>query len=97
MNAFMLATIKVKEITKFQEYLAEVQKLSAKFGAVLLIRGKVLRVITGGDSEHELTIIVKFPDSESIDALFGSKEYQSLIPLREEGAHITMTAYQVMG
>lgn len=92
----MLATIQMKNPSKFQEYLSKVQKLAAKFGAVPLIRGKVLRVITGEKSEHGLAIVIKFPSAESIDALFGSEEYQSLIPLREEGAKVIMTAYEVI-
>ena len=96
MSAFMLATIKVREPAKFQEYLGKVQQLSVNFGAKLLAKGKVVRNITGGEREHGVTIVVQFPGTENIDSLFNSEEYQALIPLREEGADIVMTSHQEM-
>jgi len=96
MSAFMLATIKVKNPEKFQMYLDKVQQLSLNFGAKLLAKGKVVRNITGGESDHGVTIVVQFPGTENIDSLFNSEEYQALIPLREEGADITMTSHQEM-
>ncbi|MFT5045445.1 MAG: hypothetical protein ACI8UP_002416, partial [Porticoccaceae bacterium] len=83
MSAFMLATIKVKDPVKLQDYLGKVQKLSNNYGAQLLTKGKAVRVITEGQTDHDITIVVKFPDTESIDSLFESEEYQELIPLRE--------------
>ncbi|MGF1742469.1 DUF1330 domain-containing protein [Vibrio profundum] len=96
MSAFMLANITVRQPDKFKKYLSAVQKLGSKYGAKLLIKGKALRLITGGACESEMTIVVKFPSPESIDELFESEEYRALIPLREEGAHIVMTSHHEM-
>jgi len=96
MSAFMLATVKTKNPKKFQEYLGKVQKLSANYGAQLLAKGKTVRLITEGECEHDITIVVKFPDINSIDSLFGSEEYRDLIPLREEGATIVMTSHRML-
>ena len=96
MSAFMLATVKVKDPAKLQDYLGKVQKLSVNYGAQLLAKGKPVRSITKGDIEHDVTIVVKFPDTESIDMLFGSDEYQELISLREDGASMDITSHQMM-
>ena len=48
MSAFMLATVKVKDPVKLQDYLGKVQKLSANYGAQLLAKGKAVRAITEG-------------------------------------------------
>jgi len=96
MSAFMLATVKVKDPDKFQDYLSKVQKLSVNYGAQLLASGKAVRAITEGEREHDITIVVKFPDTESIDSLFGSEEYQELIPLREDGASMVITSHQIL-
>jgi uncharacterized protein (DUF1330 family) len=96
MSAFMLATVKVKNPAKFQEYLGKVQELSIKLGAKLLAKGKAVRSITGGECDHDVTIVVQFPSTENIDSLFNSEEYQALIPLREEGAEIVMSSHQEM-
>ncbi len=96
MSAFMLATVKVKDPVKLQEYLTKVQKLSVSYGAQLLAKGKAMRSITAGEMGHDVTIVVKFPDTESIDSLFGSDEYQELIPLREDGASMAITSHQTL-
>ncbi|MFT4727886.1 MAG: hypothetical protein ACI9UN_002384 [Granulosicoccus sp.] len=96
MSAFMLATIKVKDPVKLQDYLGKVQKLSNNYGAQLLTKGKAVRVITEGQTDHDITIVVKFPDTESIDSLFESEEYQELIPLRENGASMVITSHQIL-
>ena len=96
MSAFMLATVKVKDPVKLQDYLGKVQKLSINYGAQLLAKGKAVRAITEGKREHDVTIVVKFPDTESIDSLFESEEYQELIPLREDGASMVITSHQIL-
>jgi uncharacterized protein (DUF1330 family) len=96
MSALMIATITVKNPEKFQAYLAETQKVAASFGAKLLYRGKVDRVLTGADANHGLTVIVKFPSLEKIDEWYGSHAYQALIPLRNDGTDMEMISYQVM-
>ncbi len=96
MSAFMLATINVKDPVKLKAYLGKVQKLGANYGAQLLAKGKVVRSITDGEKKHDISIVVKFPDTESIDSLFGSEEYQELIPLREDGASMVLTSHQIL-
>ena len=97
MSALMIAKINVKNPAKFQEYLAETQKVARPYGAELLFRGKTDRALTGEAADHEMTVIVKFPSVETIDEWFGSAAYQALIPLRDEGTDMTMTSYQAIG
>lgn len=97
MSALMIARITVKDPAKFQDYLAKTQQVAAPYGAELLHRGRVDRALTGEDSDHELSVIVKFPSLEAIDEWFGSDAYQPLIALRDEGADMRMTSYAVMG
>ena len=96
MSALMIARITVKDPSKFQDYLARTQQVAAPYGAELLHRGKVDRALTGGDCDHELAIIVKFPSLERIDEWYGSDAYQPLMALRDEGADMRMTSYEVM-
>ena len=54
------------------------------------------RTLTGGDTDHGLTVIVRFPSLEKIDEWHASDAYQALIPLREEGTSMKMVSYQIM-
>ena len=96
MSALMIARITVKDADKFQDYLARTQKVAATFGAELVFRGKVDRALNGSD-DHQIAVIAKFPDLEQIDAWFASDAYQPLKALRDEGADMQMTSYQLAG
>ena len=96
MSAIMIARITVKNPARFQEYLAKTQQLAASYGANLLVRGKADRVLTGGNKDHQLTIVVNFPSLEKIDEWYESDAYKPLMALRDEGADMQMTSYEVM-
>jgi uncharacterized protein (DUF1330 family) len=96
MSALMIARITVKDPKKFQEYIAKTREVAATFGAELLLKAKADRVLSGGSKDHDLTIIVKFPSAEKIDEWYASDAYQPLKALRDEGADMQMTSYEVM-
>ena len=95
MSALMVSRIKVKDPVKLKQYLQDVQKVAAPYGAEMVFRGKREKTIAG-DDDNAMVVIVKFPDAESIDNLFGSEAYQPLIALREEAAEMHMTSYEVI-
>ncbi len=96
MAALMIATVTVENPEKFQEYFAETQKVAAPYGAELLYRGKADKALTGEETDHGLTVIVKFPSLEKIDAWHSSDAYQALVPLREAGTTMKMVSYELM-
>lgn len=93
MSALMIARITVKDPAKFQEYLAKTQQAAAPYGAELLYRGKVDRALNGAD-DHAIALMVRFPSIEKIDEWYGSRAYQPLKSLRDEGAEVQMTSYE---
>ena len=97
MSAFMIATITVKDAAKFQEYLAKTQVVAARFGAELLARGTLDKVLTDHDGGHEVAVIVRFPSLEHIERWHESAEYQPLVPLRNEGAEMKIVSYAAAG
>lgn len=96
MSALMIARITVRDADKFQDYLARTQKVAAPYGAELVFRGKVDRALNGAD-DHQIAVIVKFPGLDKIDAWYGSDGYQPLMALRDEGADMQMTSYELAG
>ncbi len=92
----MIAKITVKNPEKFQEYIAKTRDVAGAYGAELLYRGKAEKMLTGGEKDHGLTIIVKFPSLQKIDEWYKSDAYRPLMELREQGADMQMTSYEVM-
>ena len=97
LSALMIARITVKDPAKFQEYLAKTQAVAAPYGAELVHRGKADKALTGESADHELAVIVKFPSLAKLDEWYGSDAYQPLKALRDAGADMRMTSYEVTG
>lgn len=94
MTAFFVATVKIREPQKFQEYAKKAADTFAAHGGELIIRGQADGVLAG-EADHQAVGIVKFPDKEALSAWYGSDAYQALVSLREQAADMTIVAYSV--
>lgn len=92
MSAFFVATVRIKDPVKFQEYAQQAGATFAAHGGELMLRGKADRVLVG-DLDHETVGIVRFPDDAALNTWYGSDAYQALIPLRDAAADITIITY----
>ncbi len=94
MTALMIAQINVKDPETFQRYMTKTQQVARPYGAEMVSRSKAGRRLTGEALDHQMTVVVRFPSLERLDAWHGSPEYQELIDLRQAGADMTMTSYE---
>ncbi len=94
MTAFFIATPKITDAEKFQEYAAKAGKTTAAFGGELVIRGAVANVLAG-ESDHTATAVVKFADIKTLNDWYQSAEYQAIIPLRDSACEMNLVAYSV--
>lgn len=94
MTAFFVATVTVKDPGKFQQYARESAPTFADFGGRIVLRGQLDTVLAGA-AGHRAIAVVEFPDMAALKAWHDSDAYQALVPLRDEGADITIAAYQV--
>jgi uncharacterized protein (DUF1330 family) len=62
------------------------------WGAELVFRGKQTSVLSGQHA-HEDTVVIRFPDPESVNGWYNSAAYQTLIPLRTQAADIDLIGY----
>lgn len=94
MTAFFVATVTVKDPVKFQEYARLSMPTFAQFGGEIVLRGQ-LDTVLAGSAAHRATAVVKFPDMAALKAWHDSGAYQTLVPIRDEGADMTIAAYNV--
>lgn len=94
MPAFFIATVKIKNAEKFQEYASQAAATFSSYGGEIALRGKAEEALAGS-LEHNSVGVVRFPDMESLLRWFKSKEYQAIIPLRKKAADMTIIAYSV--
>lgn len=92
MQAFFIATVKIKNPEKFQEYASKAAATFAAYGGEIALRGKAEEALAGS-LNHGAVGVVRFPDMDSLQRWFKSKEYQAIIPLRKKAADMTIVAY----
>jgi uncharacterized protein (DUF1330 family) len=76
MAAYLIAFAKVKNANRIPEYSSAAGQTLGAAGGGVVTRGKAFSAYS--------CLIVKFKDAAAIEAWYGSREYQALIPLRDE-------------
>ncbi len=83
MPAYLIVEHIITDAAKFEEYRAKVAPMIAKHGGRYLTKGGSHKLPEGGHWLPERVVIIEFPDMQSLDAWYGSPEYQPLIALRK--------------
>jgi len=92
MSAYLIGHITVKHPDKWKVYVEGVQKSLIPFESELVFRGKLATVLAGEHS-YENTVVIKFRDQPTLLQWYQSKEYQGLIPIRDEAADVVILSF----
>ena len=92
MSACVIGHITVKDEQKWAQYRAQVPATLAPWGAELLFRGQRADILAGNHA-HLDTVVIRFPDADTVDAWYNSPEYQALIPLRQQAADLDLVVF----
>ncbi len=92
-NAYVIGHITVKDQEKWAEYRNKVPATLESWGAQLILRGKLVSVLSG-NHVHTDTVVIRFPNLGALNNWYSSPEYQSLIPLRQEAAEMELLSYE---
>ncbi len=92
MSTYVIGHIRVLDADLWAKYRAAVPATLAPWGAELVLRGGLERVLAG-DHPYTDTVVIRFPDQAAVDGWYGSSEYQSLIPLRQTAADLVLASF----
>lgn len=92
-SAYLVGHVTVKNAEKWAEYRSKVPATLAPWQAELLFRGTQAATYSG-HLEHPEIVVIRFPDTASIDQWFRSAAYQALLPVREQAAEVLLLSYQ---
>ena len=90
MPVYLSAIVTVKNPEKLKSYISQVPATMAPFNAKLVCRGKVQKVLAG-EGKHQIEAVFEFESAEAIEQWYQSPAYQALIPVREDGASMTIS------
>jgi uncharacterized protein (DUF1330 family) len=93
MTTYLVGHITVKDDALWQKYVSGVQESLLPFDSKVIFRGKLVSVLAG-KHEHDLAVVIEFPDQSTLDNWYSSEKYQALIPLRDRAANVVITAYK---
>lgn len=94
MPAYMMSHVTVTDQEKFQSYIAKTRSIAAEFGAKPVAIGTQPEMLNGEGDDHQMVFVIEFPSMEQLKAWHHSDAYKAIVPLREEGSHQHMVAYE---
>jgi uncharacterized protein (DUF1330 family) len=93
MAAYVIGQITIKDPDKWAEYRSRVPETLVPWGAELVLRGKRARVLSG-QHPHTDTVVIRFPDPDSVVKWHDSPAYQELVALRMAAADVDLISYE---
>jgi len=93
MAAYLVGHITVKNDGLWQKYMAGVKESLVPFDCKIIFRGQLDKILAG-QHDHNLVVVIEYPDQTTLDNWYGSEKYQSLIPLRDKAADVVITTYK---
>lgn len=93
MPAICVGHIRVRNADAWEQYRSRVGATIAQYGGELLFRGEQERLFSG-EMSHEKVVALKFESLEAANRWHDSPEYRALIPIREQGADVTLVLYK---
>jgi len=93
MSAYIIGHITVVDANKWSEYRSKVPATLEPWGGELVFRGNLSSILSGSH-QHKDTVVIRFPDMQSLNNWHNSTDYQSLIPVRQAAAEMDLLAFE---
>ena len=93
METYLIGHIRIKDATLWQQYVDGVRQSLRPFAAEVVFRGTKAAVLAG-EHPYEQVVLIRFADQSTLQQWFTSKEYQSLILLRDRAADVVIASYE---
>lgn len=88
-KAYLLAQVTIEDPEGYEAYRSQTGAIVDRFGGRFIVRGGTLHPLEG-QPDFERLVIIEFPDLESAQGFYHSREYQELIPHRTANSTATL-------
>ncbi len=93
MTAYIVGDIEINDPEAYEEYRAKVPAVIAAHGGRYLVRGGAVEALEG-DWMPKRTVILEFPDMESLKAFWNAPDYLPLRAIRQKASSGRLVAIQ---
>jgi uncharacterized protein (DUF1330 family) len=66
-----------------------------RWGGEFLMRG-IVHKVAEGDNPHQMGVVIRFPDLDTLNKWYESEEYAEILGLRHDATEGTITFYEDM-
>ena len=93
MAAYLIFDVDIRDMARYQDFMAGVKPALEAAGARYLVRGGPHKVYEGEWSPRRL-VLLEFPSAEAAEAFYNGEVYRSLKAIRDEcsSANLVMVA-----
>ena len=93
MSAYAIFDVDIRDMTKYQEFMAGVKPALERAGAKYLSRGGAHRVHEG-DWQPRRIVLLEFPSLEAFDSFYNGPEYRNLKSIRDRCSSARLVSVQ---
>jgi uncharacterized protein (DUF1330 family) len=93
MSAYAIFDVDIRDMTKYQEFMAGVKPALERAGAKYLARGGAHRV-HDGDWQPRRIVLLEFPSLEALDSFYNGPEYTNLKNIRDQCSSARLVSVQ---
>ncbi len=94
MTVLNVATTRLKDPARMQDYIAGAAPLMRAHGAEVVVRGQYAKTLLGPDQDAHILGVFRFPSMAAAERFYGCEEYLALVPLREAAGDMTFQFYE---
>lgn len=95
MKVYAIGHIAIKDAKKWEAYKSQVPQSLEGFDAKIVLRGKTVENLDGSDDYTDI-VVLEFATHQEAKNWYKSANYQKLIALRKEAAHVVLKIYKAM-
>jgi uncharacterized protein (DUF1330 family) len=92
-KAYLIGHIKIKNLTKWEEYKSKLPNTLEGFNHKLLFRGDLQETCSGTHTKDE-TVVIEFKNLQEAKTWHDSKLYQDIVPIRLEAADVDLMIFE---
>jgi len=93
MAAYCVGRIRVKDAKAWEWYRQQVGATIVRYGGEVVFRGALQQAFSGA-GDHDSVVALRFENPDAARRWHDSPEYQALIPVRDQGAEVSLVLYQ---
>ena len=93
MSAYVIYDVDIHDMTRYRDYMQQVQPAIEAAGGRYLARGGPHKVYEG-DWEPKRLVLFEFPSTEALETFYTSPAYLSIKPIRDECSSARLIAVE---